>query len=104
MHPIDQETGWKSDMRSCIMPWLPTHLVQELNVCTVACSICTNTNEKTWAVNEMIWTRMSITLRFEVGGRFDYQLSQISLDTMQLVAPAVTFLSEQRIKICLLAT
>ena len=30
-----QETGWQSDVRSRIMPGLPTHLVQELNVCTV---------------------------------------------------------------------
>ena len=30
-----QDPRWLSDMRSCIMPWLPTHLVQELNVGTV---------------------------------------------------------------------
>ena len=30
-----QETGWRSDMQSCILPRLPTHLVQELNVGTV---------------------------------------------------------------------
>ena len=29
------ETGWQSGMWSCIMPGLPTHLVQELNVGTV---------------------------------------------------------------------
>ena len=32
-----QETGWQSDVRSCIMPGLPTHLVQELYIGTVAC-------------------------------------------------------------------
>ena len=31
----DQETGLKSDVRSCIKLGLPTHLVQELNVVTV---------------------------------------------------------------------
>ena len=30
-----QETGWQSGMRSCIMPGLPTHLMQELNGSTV---------------------------------------------------------------------
>ena len=35
MHPCRQETGWQSVMRSCILPGLPTHLVQELNVGTV---------------------------------------------------------------------
>ena len=30
-----QETGWQSGVRSCIMPRLPMHLVQELNTCTV---------------------------------------------------------------------
>ena len=30
-----QETGWQSGMRSCIMPGLSTHLVQELNADTV---------------------------------------------------------------------
>ena len=30
-----QETKWQSGLRSCIMPPLPTHLVQELNVGTV---------------------------------------------------------------------
>ena len=30
-----QETGWQSGVRSCIMPGMPTHLVQELNVGTV---------------------------------------------------------------------
>ena len=30
-----QTTGWQSGMRSCILPDLPTHLVQELNVGTV---------------------------------------------------------------------
>ena len=36
-HPLtnEQETGWQSGMRSCIMLGLPTHLVQELNVGTV---------------------------------------------------------------------
>ena len=31
----DHETGLQSDVRSCIMLGLPTHLVQELNVVTV---------------------------------------------------------------------
>ena len=31
----NQATGWQSGVRSCIMPGLPTHLVQELNVGTV---------------------------------------------------------------------
>ena len=31
-----QKTGWRSGERSCIMPGLPTHLVQELNVGIVA--------------------------------------------------------------------
>ena len=31
-----QEKGWQSGVRSCIMPRLPTHLVQELNVGIVA--------------------------------------------------------------------
>ena len=37
-HPcIDaQETVWKSGFRSCIMPGLTTHVVQELNVGTVS--------------------------------------------------------------------
>ena len=30
----DQETGWQSGVQSCILPGLPTHSVQELNVCT----------------------------------------------------------------------
>ena len=30
-----QETGWQSGVQSCIMPRLPTHLVQDLNVGTV---------------------------------------------------------------------
>ena len=36
-HPCihTQETGWKSGVRSCIMPGLPANLVQELNVGTV---------------------------------------------------------------------
>ena len=29
------ETGWRSGVWSCIMPGLPTHLVQELDVSTV---------------------------------------------------------------------
>ena len=33
-----QETEWQSGMWSCILPGLPTHLVQELNVGTVALS------------------------------------------------------------------
>ena len=32
----DQETSWQSGVRSCIMPGLPTHLVQELHVFIVA--------------------------------------------------------------------
>ena len=31
-----QETGWRSGVRSCIMPGLLTHLVQELNIDTVS--------------------------------------------------------------------
>ena len=31
------ETGWQSGVRSCIIPGLPTHLVQELNASTVHC-------------------------------------------------------------------
>ena len=31
-----QETGWKSHMRSCIMPGRPMHFLHELNVGTVA--------------------------------------------------------------------
>ena len=30
-----QESGWRSDVQSCITPGLPTHLVQELNAGTV---------------------------------------------------------------------
>ena len=30
-----QDTGWQSGVRSCIMPRLPTHLVQELYIGTV---------------------------------------------------------------------
>ena len=35
MHPIAQETGWQSGVRSSIMPGLPRHLVQELNISNV---------------------------------------------------------------------
>ena len=34
MH-LCQETRWRPGMRSCIIPGLPTHVVQELNVGTV---------------------------------------------------------------------
>ena len=34
-----EETEWQSRVRSCIMPGLPTHLVQELNVGTVCLPI-----------------------------------------------------------------
>ena len=34
-----QETGWQSCVRSCIMPGLPTHLVQESNDGTVSYDI-----------------------------------------------------------------
>ena len=30
-----KQTGWQWGVRSCIMPGLPTHLVQELHVATV---------------------------------------------------------------------
>ena len=33
------ETGWKSAARSCILPGLPAHLVQELNAGTVLTNI-----------------------------------------------------------------
>ena len=33
-----QETGWQSDVRSCIMSGLPTHLAQELIIRTVSYS------------------------------------------------------------------
>ena len=32
-----QENGLQSGVRSCIIPGLPAHLVQELNVGTVVC-------------------------------------------------------------------
>ena len=34
------KTGLQSGMRLCIMAGLPTHLVQELNVCTVHIRLC----------------------------------------------------------------
>ena len=40
MHPAE-ETGWQSGVQSCIMPGLPTHLVQELNIDTVVARIAT---------------------------------------------------------------
>ena len=33
-----KENRWQLGVRPCIMPELPTHLVQELNVCIVDCS------------------------------------------------------------------
>ena len=33
-----RETWWQSGVRSCIMPGLPKHLVEELDVGTVACT------------------------------------------------------------------
>ena len=40
---MHQCPGNMSDMRLCIMPGLPTHLVQELNVRTVASILFTDT-------------------------------------------------------------
>ena len=36
MQSCGQETGWKSGLRPCIMPGLPTHFVQGSNVGTVS--------------------------------------------------------------------
>ena len=46
IHPWPK-TGLQSDVRSCIMLGMPTHLVQELNVGTVCGYHCTNMAEKT---------------------------------------------------------
>ena len=40
MHPCPGN-WWRSGVRSCIVPGLPTHLVQELNVGTVCMYKCT---------------------------------------------------------------
>ena len=36
--PIHAQDGWRSGVRSCIMPGLPTHIVHELNAGTVRLS------------------------------------------------------------------
>ena len=41
MHPCPEKKWLQSGVRSCIMPGLPTHLVQELNVGTVGTSLYT---------------------------------------------------------------
>ena len=51
-----QETGWQSGARSCIMPGLPTHLVQELNVGTVyaAPTCCCVTGDASQKCKELL--------------------------------------------------